>query len=408
MESTSLQFTIASAAINFASNPILTISTMSARKIALLIETSKAFGRGILAGVSRYARVRARWTMYVEERGLDDGVPAWLSPQHFDGIIVRSLRPETINGVLDFQIPTVCLGEENPPGVFGVINDDAACARLAADHLLQREFRHFGYVGLKGFVWSDARREHFAGHLRRAGYPCDVLESSVATSRAAPWYQRRDQLSRWIRSLPKPVGVMTCYDTTARTLLDVCRDLGILVPEQVAIIGVDNDEVLCELSDPPLTSVAPNTDAIGAAAARLLDQLIDGQPPPHQDVVVPPKGIVTRQSTDTQAIDDPAIATALGCIRRGACDGMDVSDLLDRVPLSRRTLERRFKNLLGHSPLEEIRRVRLGRVKELLRETDLKLEAIAKLAGYSYTAYMVAQFRESEGITPGQFRREKR
>lgn len=378
---------------------------MPARRVALLIETSKAFGRGILVGAGRYARLHDRWTMYVEERGLDDAVPGWLSAKELDGIIVRSLRPETIAQVLKLGVPTVALGEENPPHAIGVINDDRACARLAADHLLQRGFQHFGYLGLEGYVWSDARRSSFVGHVREMGYGCEVLEISAKTHRDAPWHQRRGRLARWIESLPKPIGIMTCYDATARTLLDVCRDAGVMVPEQIAIIGVDNDEVLCDLCDPPLTSVAPNTEAIGETAAQLLVELMNGQPLPRDNVVVAPRGVVTRASTDTTAIDEPAIATALGFIRRYACEGLDVADLLDRVPLSRRTLERRFRSLLGRSPLDEIRRVRLQRVKELLRQSDLKLDVIAKLAGYNYTAYMVAQFREAEGLTPGQYRR---
>lgn len=378
---------------------------MKNHRISLLIETSKAFGRGILTGIGQYARVRDRWTIDVEERGLDDDVPRWLSPKHCDGIIIRSLRPETISKVLDVGVPTVCLGEENPDDVCGVINDNGQCAVLAAEHLLQRGFRSFGYVGLKGYIWSDTRRDHFVREIEQAGHTCSVLESS-SVNRTVPWYRHREQMMRWIESLPKPAGVMTCYDATARTLLDVCRDAEVLVPEHVAIIGVDNDEVLCDLCDPPLTSVAPNTDAIGREAARLLDQWLEGDPPPLGNRVVSPVGVVSRQSTDTIAIADADVAAALGCIRRNACTGLDVAELLKAVPMNRRTLERRFQTHVGRSPLEEIRRIRLERVKELLRETDLKLDAITKLAGFSYTAYMVAQFRQAFEKTPGQYRRD--
>ena len=183
-----------------------------------------------------------------------------------------------------------------------------------------------------------------------------------------------------------------------------------LVPEQVAVIGVDNDEVLCDLCDPPLTSIAPDTETIGMQAARLLDQLmgqvrVRKRVPQTSAIVVPPRGIMTRGSTDTQAINDSMIAPVVGYIRKYACDGIDVTDLLTEFPMSRRTLERRFSKALNQSPLELIRNVRINHVKTLLRETDLKLDAISGLAGFSYTAYMVGQFRQLEGMTPGQYRR---
>ncbi len=317
---------------------------------------------------------------------------------------------KTLDEVLAFGVPTVCLGEENPPGVTAVINDDTICAQIAADHLLERNFRCFGYVGMRGLIWSDARRDRFVEAVERAGMACDVLEASARTSRSAPWYQRRERLTQWIDSLPKPVGIMACYDAAARTILDVCRDLELLVPEQVAIIGVDNDEVLCDLSDPPLSSVAPDTETIGMEAARRLDAMMDD--PSHSQrgeiVIVPPCGIVTRRSTDTEAITDPLVAGVVGYIRLHACDGLDVAELLKQFPISRRTLERRFLKLLGRSPLELIRGERMKRVKALLCETDLKLDSIASMTGYGYTAYMVAQFREAEGMTPGQFRKQSR
>jgi len=379
-------------------------------RVALLIETSKAFGRGLLLGVGRYARLHGQWSTYVDERGLADPVPAWLESGEFDGIIARAAQRETLDHVTSFGIPTICLGEENPADAISVVNDDARCAELAAQHLMDRQFRNFGFLGHAGLVWSDARRDHYLKCLTTAGMKCEVLESSVDSTPGAPWYQRRERLASWITSLPKPVGILACYDAAARTILEICRDLNLLVPEQVAVIGVDNDEVLCDLCDPPLTSIAPDTETIGMEAARLLDQLM-GQSRAKNiarqatAIVVPPRGIMTRGSTDTQAINDSMIAPVVGYIRKHACDGIDVTDLLTEFPMSRRTLERRFSKALNQSPLELIRHVRINHVKTLLRETDLKLDAISELAGFSYTPYMVGQFHQLEGKTPGQYRR---
>lgn len=407
-------------------------------RVALLIETSKAFGRGLLAGVGRFARLHGQWSTFVDERGLSDPIPDWVESGDFDGIIVRASQRETLEQVIGYGIPTICLGEENPVSAISVMNDDEACAELAAQHLLDRGFSNFGFLGHRGFVWSDVRRDHFQRALTLAGKDCDVLEASVETTREAPWYQRRKRLATWIAGLNKPVGILACYDSAARTILEVCRDLDLLVPEQVAVIGVDNDEVLCDLCDPPLTSVAPDTEAIGMRAAELLHRLMEPagrtaiqfqeaeiggkgnekkmrlaavcgeNGDSERRVIVGPMGVVTRGSTDTQAIDDPLIAAVAGYIRRHASDGIDVSDLLTEFPMSRRTLERRFNKALDESPLELIRRVRINHVKNLLRETDLKLDTICEMTGFSYTAYMVGCFKEFVGMTPGQFRKQGR
>jgi LacI family transcriptional regulator len=405
-------------------------------RVALLIETSKAFGRGLLAGVGRFARLHGQWSTFVDERGLSDPIPDWVESGDFDGIIVRASQRETLEHVIGFGIPTICLGEENPISSISVMNDDEACAELAAQHLLERGFANFGFLGHRGVNWSDVRRDHFQRALAVAGRDCNVLEASVETTCEAPWYQRRERLANWITELPKPVGILACYDSAARTILEVCRDLDLLVPEQVAVMGVDNDEVLCDLCDPPLTSVAPDTEAIGIRAAELLHRLMDpagGTVRPLQQkvnagtetsetsptkkngveaecversIIVGPAGVVTRGSTDTLAIEDPLIAAVAGYIRRHASDGIDVSNLLSEFPMSRRTLERRFNKALNQTPLELIRRVRINHVKALLRETDLKLDSICEMTGFNYTAYMVGCFKEVEGMTPGQYRKQ--
>lgn len=430
------QFTNATSSYEFATLPSLR-ENLSLFRVALLIETSKAFGRGLLAGVGRFARLHGQWSTFVDERGLADPVPDWVESGEFDGIIARALQRETLEHVIGFGIPTICLGEENPINAISVMNDDEACAELAAQHLLDRGFSNFGFLGHRGFVWSDVRRDHFQRALALAGRDCNVLEASIETTREAPWYQRRDRLATWIAGLPKPVGILACYDSAARTILEVCRDLNLLVPEQVAVIGVDNDEVLCDLCDPPLTSIAPDTEAIGMRAAELLHRLMHsaGRSRRLQEMgsvvseesetlwaeknevadeyverrfIVGPAGVVTRGSTDTHAIEDPLIAEVAGFIRRHASDGIDVSDLLAEFPMSRRTLERRFSKALDQSPLELIRRVRISHVKTLLRETDLKLDPICEMTGFSYTAYMVGCFKEVVGMTPGQYRKQAR
>jgi LacI family transcriptional regulator len=199
--------------------------------------------------------------------------------------------------------------------------------------------------------------------------------------------------------------VFACYDILAQQFLDACRDARIAVPEEVAVLGVDNDPVLCELCDPPLSSVIPDTHRTGYLAAELLDRGMAGEDVPPVAYRIPPLGIQTRQSTDVLAIDDKAIADAVRLIRRQACEGLTVTDLVRRIPLSRRVLERRFARYMGRSPHAEILRVKLNRVKQLLTETDLPIRAIARRAGFEHPEYLTVAFRRETGLTPQAFRR---
>jgi LacI family transcriptional regulator len=377
------------------------------KKIALLVETSKAYGRGLMQGISHYAHLHDDWSLYVEERGLDDPVPRWLKPEEFNGVILRARDRSMMEEVLDLGIPTVCLGEDNPPGAFTISSDDALSGVMAAEHLLERNFKNFGYVGIKGYIWSDIRRETFSRRIRESGRSVNIIEPARKTRSVPRWDQVGHILSDWITDLPKPVGIMCCYDVMARTVIDVCREIQVPVPEQVAIIGVDNDEVLCEVSQPRLSSVALDTRRIGFEAATMLDRLIEGEEV-GRHVAVSPGGVVARGSTDTLAIEDPHVATALAFIRRYACKGIEAGDVVSRVPLSRRTLERRFSDRVGRSLLSEIHQVRFDRMKRFLSETDLKLDAIAARCGFSHTPYMAAQFRKHFGMTPGEFRKSSR
>ncbi len=204
--------------------------------------------------------------------------------------------------------------------------------------------------------------------------------------------------------LPRPVGIMACYDIKAQQVLDVCRELDLAVPEQVAVIGADNDELLCNLSDPPLSSVVPNSQRAGYEAAGFLDRMMSGQKVKSDAVLVRPLGIETRQSTDTLAIEDAEIAAAVRFIRRHADTGINVGDVLKEVPLSRRVLESRFRKILGRTPHEEIVRQRIGRIQQLLSETELSLREIADRTGFEHAEYLSVAFKQATGQTPSEFR----
>jgi LacI family transcriptional regulator len=201
---------------------------------------------------------------------------------------------------------------------------------------------------------------------------------------------------------------MACDDLMGRQILEACRHAQLAVPDDVAVVGVDDDELICELSDPPLTSVAPDAHRTGYEAAALLDRMMNGEVVKAEATLLPPLGVVPRASSDALAIDDADVSTAVRFIREHACDGIDVTDVVERVPLSRRVLESRFKRLVGRSPHEEIDRVQMNRAQELLRETDLSLVQVAEKVGFPHAEYLSVVFKKRTGLTPSGYRRQHR
>ncbi len=372
------------------------------RAVALLIETSNAYARGLLEGVMAWQRQHTPWSIYLPELGRGDRPPAWLARWKGDGILARVETPEIARAVMRTRLPVVDLSAgrylKNVPWVE---TDDEAIAKLALSHLLERGFRHLAWCGEPRFEWSRLRREHFLRLAKEAKIGVSVYESEGAESLG----REHRGLVGWVRRLPRPVGVFACYDIQAQRLLDACRDLDVAVPEELAVLGVDNDPLLCALTSPPLSSVIPNTHKTGYEAAALLDRLMSGGKVAPKAHLIPPLGVEARQSTDVLALEDREVAAALRFIREHACDGAGVSDVLRAVPVSRRVLESRYRKATGRTPHEDLLRFRLERVKQLLSETDHSLERIATLAGFNHPEYMSVAFKRETGKTPGGYRR---
>lgn len=380
-------------------------------RVALLIESSRAYGRGTLLGVAKYVREHGPWSIFLQERSLNDVAPVWLEDWKGDGVLARVENPPMAEAIRRLGVPTVDLRYVLPDlDLPSVRTDDEAATRLAWEHLRERGFRHFAFCGFNGADYSDVRRESFAKRVAEAGLRCHVFVDPHEPHKATTLKYEEQGLTdgalvtEWIKRLPKPVGLMACNDIRGQQVLNACRAIGVTVPDEVAVIGVDNDEVLCDLSEPPLTSVAPNTERIGYEAAGLLARLMAGKKPPAGPVVIEPAGIITRRSTEVLAIDDRHIAAAVRFIREHACEGINVEDVLRSVPLSRSTLERRFAKVLNRSPKNEILRVRLNRAKQLLAETDFPLRLIAEKIGHEHSEYLSVIFKKKTGLTPAQFR----
>ena len=376
------------------------------RQVALLIETSNAYARGLLQGIVHYIREHEPWSFHLMEQGRGDDPPAWLEQWNGDGIIARIETPRIARAVVRAGLPAVDVSAARlVPGLPWVETDDEQIARLAAEHLLERGFKHFGFCGDARFNWSVLREKYFTRRLGAAKQSVCSYEPAVAAGDLAV---QVGDIRRWLHELPKPIGIMACYDIRGQQVLDACRSAGLAVPGEVAVIGVDNDALLCELASPPLTSVIPNAHRTGYEAAALLDRLMRGKKVARVANLIAPLGVAARQSTDVLAVDDREVARAVQFIREHACEGINVGDVLRAAPLSRRVLEQRFQRLLGRTPREEILHVRLGRVKQLLGETDLPLYLVAERTGFEHVEYLSVVFKRETGATPSAFRASAR
>lgn len=371
-------------------------------KVALLFETTNAYARDLLIGIGEYILSHGPWSVHFAELGPHDPPPAWIKTWQGDGVIVRGENVELARAVQRLRTPAIDLTPSRlVPRAPWVKSDDAAIARLASQHFLERGFQQFAFCGEAKFNWSNRRGEQFRLLVRAAGHPCHTYEPAepIADSDAEV-----DAIARWLTPLPKPIAVFACYDNRGQQVLEACRRAGFSVPEQVAVLGVDNDAALCALSPPPLSSITLNTRRTGWEAAALLGLMMQGETLPPASHLIPPIGVETRQSTDILAVGDAKIAAALRYIREHACEGIQVSDVLRHCPMARRALEVRFRKFLNRTPREEILRVQLNRVKELLAGTELPVWEVAERAGFE-PEYLSVVFKQEMGMAPSEYRK---
>jgi LacI family transcriptional regulator len=376
-------------------------------KVALLIETARGYGRGVLRGISRFAQLHGPWAFYVTPGDMAQAVPK-MEQWGGTGIIARVETPRIARAILATRLPVVAL-DLSPELARGLCagfselqSDSGQAAWLAADHLVERGFKHYAFVGVPHRVWSERRELGFCERIQMHGHGVHVYPVPPRSNRE--WGREQRLLAEWIMALPKPVGLMACNDDRGREVLEACRAGGIRVPEDVAVVGVDNDSLLCDLADPSLSSVALNAERGGYEAAALLDRMMRGRVRKPHRIVVEPLGVTTRRSTDVIALGDPQVAAALRLIHDRAGGHMDVNDIVGQLAVSRRSLEIRFRRAVGHSILTEIQRARLKRAKQLLSETDLSIAAVADASGFGSASYLAAVFSGDMGMTPAKFR----
>ena len=372
-------------------------------RIAIIADEENAFRRDVMRGA--FDRIHAAGhTAVLAGPAMADGHPSpaavrLLPGEDCDGCVVQAAPSAELGALLAVAPAVVVLGER-PPGYAGatVAPDEDAIGVLAAEHLLAVGCRRAVYAGFAAAEWSEQRRIAFSQHLRAAGVPCEAF----ACERAHCGGDWRERLPPWLRSRT-PLGLFVQRDQDARDALAAIQAAGLSVPDEVAVLGVDDDQHLCSTVHPGLSSVALPAYGIGRRAVELL---LAGTR--SGDEHLPPLGVTARGSTDRSAHNDPVVAAALTVLRARWRDPIGVDDVARAAGVARRMLERRLRAALGRSPLEELRRRRLDHARQLLRETGLGLDAIAAACGFSTGNRLAQVFRQEHGVGPDAWRRQQR
>ncbi len=378
--------------------------------ILLFLEASREYGRGLLRGIAKYSSLYGPWTMEretpfyltLQEGGQKARKPTkWLA----DGIITRDSRD--IRKMLTIPVPIIYASylDEDAKKISRIMTADQSIAQLGAAHFLQRGFRNFAYVGYDDMYWSRNRGSFFCQEIQRHHYEVQNFQQS-AKKVDRQWAQEQFLLADWLSSLPKPCAVFCCNDDRAEQVLAACRNADLRVPENIAVLGVDNDDVICSLADPPLSSIALNIENAGFQAAQLLDQMMSGKQTESCTIHVEPRTVVTRQSSDVSAIEDEDVAEAVSYIRRHCNEPIQVSDVLQAVSVSRRSLYDKFKRELHCSIYTFIKNRRIEQIGRLLSETDMPVSQIALELGFTSADHIAQYFRSQKGINPLDYRKQ--
>jgi len=370
--------------------------------VALLIDTSTEWARRIIAGIDAYKRQHGSWHLFVEPHGSGERIGL---PRGWRGSgIIADIRDDAMAARLRrVRLPVVNVSSSGHAGGFPRVTiDKPAACRMAVDYYLYKGYRNFGYISVSGNAWDRETRDLFARFAEESGARCSVYEVKSHAWGAPDWNLSIRRLGAWLQSLPKPAGVFSW--AVGREVVHACRLAGVKIPEEIALLLLAYDGVFSEVSHIPMSGLRHNLEEIGHEAARLLDTLMQGRRPPSAPLLIPPLEVKTRQSTDTTALNDPAILKALGFIREKVGTPVQVEDVARHAGISRRVLERRFLDILGRTPADHIRHTHLERAKQLLRETKLPIPAVADAAGFGSPEYMAYMFQKRLGLSPLKYR----
>ena len=378
-------------------------------KIILLLDFAEEYSKSLMKGINSYSREFGPWVfcrmpLFHRETVGMDGILKWALEWGADGIIGQLYNDKEISKFVQAGIPVIAQDFKERfaeiPNITGAYHETG---QLGADYFLKKGFTNFAFYGFSDIVWSRERSEGYEERLKSTGHNVHYFEHKKARSTEL-WYYKPSSLSRWLKSLPKPIGLMACDDNQGQHITEACRYLGIRIPEEVAVLGVDNDEMICDLSDPPLSSIALDVEKGGYDAAKLLHQLIKHGVADYHDIVVKPTQVITRHSTDIYATNDDHIATSLKFIHQNIDKNLHVEEVVKQVPLSRRALEKRFLEITGYPVYKYIFNLRIEKFTQKLLDTDMSVFEIALDMGLTDSKNIARQFRQVKGCSPSVYR----
>lgn len=385
-------------------------------EIAVFFDLAVESARGILRGFMQYIRLNAPWNVTFVSKTVNDVDPSSLENWFGDGILAHIPDLETLQVIYSKKCPTVLLAKNinddifripdltiSPPPIF-IRCDNEAIGKMAANYFLEKNFRHFAYVAYSRDVcWCQERRRAFDEILSRRGLS---VQHFLSPPEGIDWFLQREKLQQWISQLPKPVAILAANDFRGRQVLEVCHRMNLSVPYEVAVLGVDNDLPMCEMSYPSLSSIAIDWEKAGFWCAESLDCLMKGKTPPER--IYGPTQVVSRNSTEFFHISDKLVVQILEIIRIARGENLRVSDIVQQLPVSERSAQDRFKRAVGHSIMEEIKQVRLKNICEWIEQTDLSFQEIAISFGFENANHLGQLFKKELGITMGEYRKRKR
>jgi len=376
------------------------------KNVALMFPARIAHLERSVPGIADFAREHGAWTFFMRPESYTVSLQN-LRGWNGDGVIALVDTEAEARAARELPIPVVNLsGALRDPGLPRVMVDHTMIGRVAAEHLLQCGFQEFAYFGVEQLWYAELRKRGFVERVEREGHRCEVFMLKTDLREGQPWHYGRKELEEWLGMLTLPVGILACDDYRARTVSEACSRLGLEVPSKVGIVGVDNEEILCEFCVPTLSSVSRSNYEVGYQAASLLDRLMRGEAPPENDVLVLPDGVVQRHSTDVVGAADPHVAAAVCYIRENLDKQFGVKHVASQVSVSRRCLEQGFRARLGCTPYEYLSRLRVERAKEILSEEKrVKISQVARVCGFNNTLQLRRAFRRAVGTTPQRYRK---
>ncbi|AQQ08980.1 Xylose operon regulatory protein [Sedimentisphaera cyanobacteriorum] len=370
------------------------------KKVLIIVDTSRNTGRQLLAGAEKYIRAFDRWQVHTKP-------PEYLEIEYeiadnlnrFDGFFICDAK--NISRILETDKPKIInyIDEKNSPNAISIITDSAMIGKMAADYFYSLGFKHFAYCGFENIPWSEKRLQSYQLQVISYGF-----EKIYVYNDSSTYLDKKQPVIEWLKGLPKPICVFGCNDDRAIYIMEACKVAGISVPEEVAVLGVDNDELVCNLSSPPLSSILLNFETAGFIGAKLLgssmrDKILD------QNINVEPVEVIERQSTEVLAVEDKEVVSALIFIRNNFHKLIQARDVVEATTLSRRTLEYRFRTHLNRTIKQEIDRFRINYIKQSLAKTDFPVYQIAQSLDFTAAEHFSRYFKNLTGESPGEFRK---